>query len=74
MLTKNNNEMRIILPNINIYYYNIKNGMVLDTRIDRSVEKSRNLKIPVYVYTCVEIVISSTSISGDQNKWIDPCR
>lgn len=73
MLTKNNNEMRIILPNINIYYYNIKNGMVLDTRIDRSVEKSRNLKIPVYVYTCVEIVISSTSISGDQNKWIDPC-
>lgn len=50
MLTKNNNEMRIILPNINIYYYNIKNGMVLDTRIDRSVEKSRNLKIPVYVY------------------------
>lgn len=66
--------MRIILPNINIYYYNIKNGMVLDTRIDRSVEKSRNLKIPVYVYTCVEIVISSTSISGDQNKWIDPCR
>lgn len=52
MLTKNNNEMRLILLNINIYYYSIKNGMVLDTRIDRSVEKNRNLKIPVCVYMC----------------------
>lgn len=52
MLRKNSNEMRLILPNINIYYYSIKNGMVLDTRIDRSVEKSRNLKIPVCVYRC----------------------
>lgn len=47
MFTKNNNEMRLILPNIKIYYCRIKHGMGLDTKI---VEKSRNLKIPWCVY------------------------
>lgn len=47
MFTKNNDEMRLILPNIKIYYCRIKNGMGLDTKI---VEKSRNLKIPWCVY------------------------
>lgn len=65
---ENNNEMRHILPNIKIYYYSIENGMVPDTRIDRTVKKCRNLKLPVCVCACVEIIISNTSVSDVTRK------